>query len=96
MSERPVERVRQGDMSKERRELLDDVTDMIWSPLNGDCVRVAVDGVDGSGKTMFATELSATLRRRGRCVVLVSADGFHHVRAVRYRRALLGFDVVDR
>jgi uridine kinase len=49
-------------------------------------VRVAVDGVDGVGKTTFARELAAALRARGRPVVHVSADGFHHVRAVRHRR----------
>ncbi|MFI7546231.1 uridine kinase [Actinoplanes sp. NPDC049599] len=48
--------------------------------------RVAVDGVDGVGKSTFAGELAAALRARGRPVVQVSADGFHHVRAVRHRR----------
>ncbi len=48
--------------------------------------RVAVDGIDGAGKTVFAEELAAVLRDRGRPVVRVSVDDFHHVRAVRYRR----------
>lgn len=51
-----------------------------------DCVRVAVDGVDGAGKTMFADQLAAQLRGGGRDVVRVSIDAFHHPRAVRYRR----------
>jgi uridine kinase len=42
--------------------------------------------VDGSGKTTFATELTAVLRGRGRPVVHVSADDFHHIRAIRHRR----------
>jgi len=46
---------------------------------------VAVDGVDGAGKTMFADQL-AQLRDGGRDVVRVSIDAFHHPRAVRYRR----------
>ena len=50
------------------------------------CTRVGVDGVDGSGKTVFAAELAAVLRQAGREVVQVSLDDFHHVRAVRYRR----------
>jgi len=49
-------------------------------------VRVAVDGVDGSGKTWFADELGGALRDRGREVVRVSVDGFHRVRAERYVR----------
>lgn len=48
--------------------------------------RVAVDGPDGSGKTAFADNLAAVLRDRGRLVVRVSIDDFHHVRAIRYRR----------
>lgn len=48
--------------------------------------RVAVDGVDGAGKTTFARALTATLRAAGRPAVSVSADGFHQVRAVRHRR----------
>ncbi|GAA3340400.1 uridine kinase [Amorphoplanes nipponensis] len=51
-----------------------------------DGVRVAVDGVDGVGKTTFAAELAGALRSRGRPVVHVSADGFHRVRAERHRR----------
>jgi uridine kinase len=45
-----------------------------------------VDGVDGVGKTTFAAELAGALRSRGRPVVHASADGFHRVRADRYRR----------
>ncbi|MEU7976281.1 uridine kinase [Micromonospora sp. NPDC049089] len=47
---------------------------------------MAVDGVDGVGKSTFAGELAALLRGRGRPVVHVSADDFHHRRAVRHRR----------
>lgn len=51
-----------------------------------DCVRVAVDGPDGAGKTRFADDLAAVLQAAGRPVVRVSVDGFHHPRATRYRR----------
>ena len=51
-----------------------------------DCVRVAVDGPDGAGKTLFADDLAATMRSAGRPVVRVSVDGFHHPRTTRYRR----------
>jgi len=49
-------------------------------------VLVAVDGVDGSGKSTFADALAAELRRQGRDVVLIRADDFHNLREVRYRR----------
>jgi len=49
-------------------------------------VRVAVDGVDGVGKSTFARRLAAELETAGRPVVHVSADAFHHPRAVRHRR----------
>lgn len=51
-----------------------------------DCVRVAVDGVDGAGKTTFADLFAEQLRSTGREVVRVSADDFHHRRAVRHQR----------
>ncbi|TDP91160.1 uridine kinase [Labedaea rhizosphaerae] len=51
-----------------------------------DCVLVAVDGVDGAGKTVFADELAARLRSSGRAAIRVSVDDFHHPRAIRHRR----------
>lgn len=49
-------------------------------------VRVAVDGVDASGKSVLAAELAEALRGRGRAVVESSIDGFHRPRAERLRR----------
>lgn len=48
--------------------------------------RVAIDGVDGSGKTTLADELVEPIRRAGRDVIRASVDGFHNPRAVRYTR----------
>ena len=47
---------------------------------------VGVDGVGGSGKTMFADELAAQFRTNGRATIRISVDDFHNVRAIRYRR----------
>ncbi|GGC03517.1 uridine kinase [Cellulomonas carbonis] len=47
---------------------------------------VAVDGVDGAGKTTFADALAHVLRAGGSDVIRVSVDGFHRPRAERYRR----------
>ena len=48
-------------------------------------VRVAIDGVDGAGKTTFADALAEQLRTRDREVVRVRADDFLNPRAVRHR-----------
>ncbi len=49
-------------------------------------LRVAIDGVDGAGKTTLAHELEARLLAQGVPVIRASVDGFHHPRAVRYRQ----------
>jgi uridine kinase len=69
-----------------RRQLLDHIATRIPAGTGESCVLVAVDGADGSGKTVFADELAAAVRQRGRPVIRVSADDFHNVRAIRYRR----------
>ncbi len=47
---------------------------------------VAVDGVDGSGKTTFADRLADAFSQRGRAVEVVHLDDFLNPRLVRYRR----------
>ena len=49
-------------------------------------LRVAIDGVDASGKTTLAGELAPLLVECGHPVVRASIDGFHRSRAERYRR----------
>jgi uridine kinase len=49
-------------------------------------VVVAVDGIDGAGKTRFADALADALRRAGHTVFRASIDGFHNPRALRYAR----------
>ena len=69
-----------------RPAVVADVADSVPEAVGEDCVRVAVDGVDGAGKTVFAAELAAELRARGREVVQVSVDDWHQVRDRRYAR----------
>lgn len=52
----------------------------------GHPTRVAIDGVDGVGKTTLANELVAPIGRKSRRVIRASIDGFHMPRVVRYRR----------
>ncbi len=46
---------------------------------------IAVDGVDGSGKTTFAAGLAAALQDAGRPALVVHEDDYLAPRAVRYR-----------
>lgn len=52
----------------------------------GGRVIVAVDGVDGAGKTTFADGLAAVFAEDGSTVFRASIDGFHRPRAERYAR----------
>jgi uridine kinase len=52
----------------------------------GHPLRVGIDGVCGSGKSTFAGDLTGVLTARGVPAVHLDSDGFHHVRAVRYRQ----------
>lgn len=56
------------------------------TPRPGRPVLVAIDGVDGSGKTTFAELLSLAYAQRGRPAQVVHLDDFLNPRAVRYRR----------
>lgn len=72
-------------MSPARRAVLIEIAARV-PDLAPDGVRVAVDGVDGAGKTAFADHLAAVLGAAGRPVLRVGVDAFHHPRAVRHRR----------
>ena len=69
----------------DRDALLEVLADRISAVTRPHPVRVAIDGVDGVGKTTLANELVDPLRRLGRPVIRASVDGFHNPRSVRYR-----------
>lgn len=52
-------------------------------------IKVAIDGVDASGKTFLADEIAANLRSGSRQVIQASADGFHNPRSIRYKKGSL-------
>jgi uridine kinase len=52
----------------------------------GHPLRIGIDGICGVGKTTFALDLARHIGRSGRPVVRLDSDGFHHVRAIRYRQ----------
>ncbi|MEO6394635.1 MAG: uridine kinase [Devosia sp.] len=73
-------------MSEARRHLFDLLATRI-DELEGEALTmVAIDGVDGAGKTMFADALAAHLEKQGQIVVRTGIDAFHNPRAMRYAR----------
>lgn len=78
-------------MTTRRQRLVARLADDILALPRRDGRRVAIDGVDGAGKTHLADELATELGRRSTSagpvpVVRASADGFLHPAAVRHRR----------
>ncbi len=70
---------------RDRRGVLETVAGAVSRPPISRVTRVAIDGVDGAGKTHFADELGEVLRASGRSVIRASVDGFHNPRGIRYR-----------
>jgi uridine kinase len=69
----------------QRVAVLERVADAV-PRLPGRRVRVAVDGVDGAGKTWFADDVARVLTRRGHAVQRLSIDDFLSPAVVRYAR----------
>lgn len=69
-----------------RRRTIATVAEEIAGLVGDDVVRVAVDGVDGAGKSVFADELADDLERAGIRVLRASVDGFHNPPEVRHAR----------
>ncbi|MGC1207176.1 MAG: uridine kinase [Ornithinimicrobium sp.] len=68
-----------------RQLVLVDLLGLIMATRPGERAVVAIDGVDGVGKSYLAAELMALADRlAGRELLSVSMDGFHHRREVRY------------
>ncbi len=70
----------------QRRRVIDVVADQIERLPDGRRL-VAVDGIDGAGKSTFADEIASVVASRGTRPVLRSTiDSFHRPRAERHRR----------
>lgn len=69
-----------------RGELIADIATEICGLRPDGRLAVAVDGVDGAGKTVFADELAAELEILDQEVIRAGVDGFHNPRGVRYQQ----------
>lgn len=70
----------------QKKDVLAALADEILHNYGRGRVIVAIDGVDGAGKTRFAADLAEAITRKGHAVVQASIDGFHRPRAERYAR----------
>ena len=70
----------------DRDRFLAQLVGHILSAQSGGILRVAINGVDGGGKTRLADELALLLKAKGANVIRASIDGFHNPRKVRYAR----------
>lgn len=69
-----------------REAVLSQLADAIVSLQRSHPLRVAIDGIDASGKTTLANELAPVIEQRGRPVIRASIDGFHRPRSQRYQQ----------
>src|SRR5690242_2540174 len=70
----------------QRADLLISIARIAASVAPDRIARIAIDGVDGSGKTTFANELAEVVANLGRSVIRASVDGFHNPSVIRYAR----------
>ena len=68
-----------------RLELIGCLTEHIINVVRSHPIRVAIDGVDASGKTILADALAGPIQNAGKSVIRASIDGFHNPKKIRYR-----------
>lgn len=73
-------------MNETRASLLDRLAAIVVELHPDRIVRVAIDGVDGAGKTTLADALAPLVSARGRATIRASVDDFHRPRSARYAR----------
>ena len=70
-------------------QIIDQLTQIILQKACPHPLRVAIDGVDASGKTTFTDALAESLKATPRQIIRASVDDFHLPRAIRHRRGSL-------
>ena len=69
-----------------RKEILSKIAHAIGEVELPHPVRVGIDGLSASGKTIFADELGEVLQEDGKKVVRAGLDGFHNPPEIRHRQ----------
>lgn len=72
--------------SMERIQLLRNLAEMILGIESDHPLRVAIDGVDASGKTILADQLAETMQDGKRQIIRASVDDFHNPQHIRRKR----------
>jgi uridine kinase len=72
----------------QKERFLDDLAAEILRTSGTGRAIIAIDGVDGAGKSHFADGLAAAITRAGHPVFRSSIDGFHRSRAERHARGV--------
>lgn len=75
-----------------RAELMTQIADPITRLKRPPPAKIAIDGIDASGKTTLADELAVFLQQTGHPVIRASIDGFHNSREVRHQKGPLSPD----
>src|SRR5579859_7005639 len=75
-----------GTRSVTREAVLSQLADTLVSLQRSHPLRVAIDGIDASGKSTLADQLVPVIEQRGRPVIRASIDGFHRPRNQRYQQ----------
>jgi uridine kinase len=73
-------------VSEAHASLLSRLAAVIVALHAGRIARVAIDSVDGAGKTTLADALAPLVAAQGRPAIRASVDDFHHPRDLRYAR----------
>ncbi len=73
--------------SVQRQDVIERTADAVAAcKTDGKPLLVAIDGIDGSGKSTFADELAGHLGDRGLRIVRSTIDSFHNPREVRWSK----------
>jgi uridine kinase len=75
-----------------RKDVLQTVANRLAAIKPSHPLRVGIDGVSASGKTVLADELAATLRKMNCEVIRAGLDGFHNPPEIRHRRGSMSVE----
>ncbi len=75
-----------------RKEILEEITHAIGKIELPHPVRMGIDGMSASGKTVLADELAELLQEHGKKVIRAGLDGFHNPPEIRHRQGSMSVE----